>query len=291
MNTNKIGEIIRDARKAKKLTQKQLAQKLGKVESTVRMWELGKNKPPAEILGILGNELDIPLGELLISAGYFQEFGAMIEDNFKKPPTIPTLGEAIREAREDFYDVNGNQLNITLSDISKETNIPQSILEQIENDEHIQLSDVQLMALAKALDVTFAYLYLLSGKGDTLFEDNHKNNALIQLRPLRASDVKCVNLMTFEDFYESKMRLTNGSMIGIDSAKEIYNSFIFANKIDLLLQLKALPNLWEDSPDIEYLLNFSEIQLNYRGRILSPTDKQKILAKINEIADEFEYQD
>ena len=71
--SKKLGEIIRAYRKDAKLTQKQLAEKLQKAESTVRMWELGKNMPPLETLKEIGATLNIPLSDLLSKAGYIEK--------------------------------------------------------------------------------------------------------------------------------------------------------------------------------------------------------------------------
>ncbi|MGN7192844.1 helix-turn-helix transcriptional regulator [Bacillus mycoides] len=71
----KYGERIRELRKNNKLTQAQLAQKLGKGESTIRMWELGKNEPDrisliemsrifnCSIDYILGNDIDSAIND------------------------------------------------------------------------------------------------------------------------------------------------------------------------------------------------------------------------------------
>ncbi|MDM5246198.1 helix-turn-helix transcriptional regulator [Lysinibacillus sp. G4S2] len=286
-----LGETIKEARKKKDMTMIELADKAEITQGYLSKIENNLKIPKIDTLKTLGSILDIPLGELLIGAKYIDEWKEMLLENLLKPPKIPTLGEAIREVREDMYDVSGNQLHITLSDISKETNIPQTTLEQIENGVEILLTNVQLMELAKALDVTFAYLYLLAGKGNNLFEQNILNNILIQLRSLQHSSVKKFSSMIFEEFYELNKELSNGSILEVDSAKRIYDAYIFANEINQLMQLHAMSNSWRDSPDLQYLLNLPDVQINYGGRKLSPTDKQKILTKIEEMKDEFEYQD
>lgn len=64
MNENRLGTLIRKHRRELKLTQKQLAEKLGVGESTVRMWELGKNYPTFPVLILLLNILQIPANKL-----------------------------------------------------------------------------------------------------------------------------------------------------------------------------------------------------------------------------------
>ena len=70
MTLIELGNKIRNARTLKKMTQKQLGKIIGVGESTVRMWELGKNKPSPEILKKLSKSLDVPLYELMAIAGY-----------------------------------------------------------------------------------------------------------------------------------------------------------------------------------------------------------------------------
>ena len=48
-------EILKGLRINNKLTQKKLASKLHKAESTIRMWELGKNKPDFDTLNSLAD--------------------------------------------------------------------------------------------------------------------------------------------------------------------------------------------------------------------------------------------
>lgn len=65
MAENKLGTLIRAHRKELKLTQKELSKKLGVGESTVRMWELGKNYPTFPVLIRLLNILQIPADKLM----------------------------------------------------------------------------------------------------------------------------------------------------------------------------------------------------------------------------------
>ena len=64
MNQEKIGKFILENRKRRKLTQAELAEKLGVTDRTISNWENGKNmpdlslfKPLCDILGITINEL------------------------------------------------------------------------------------------------------------------------------------------------------------------------------------------------------------------------------------------
>lgn len=56
---------IRESRKAKSLTMKELAQKIGVVESTVSMYETGKREPDYATLGKIADALNVTIDYLL----------------------------------------------------------------------------------------------------------------------------------------------------------------------------------------------------------------------------------
>lgn len=65
MNQLKIGQFIAERRKKSKLTQEQLAEKLGISDRAVSKWERGLNLPDASLMIELCNILDISINELL----------------------------------------------------------------------------------------------------------------------------------------------------------------------------------------------------------------------------------
>lgn len=65
MNQEKIGNFIFKKRKEKKLTQEQLAEKLGVTDRAVSNWENGKNMPDLSLFKPLCDELDISINELM----------------------------------------------------------------------------------------------------------------------------------------------------------------------------------------------------------------------------------
>ena len=65
MNQEKIGKFIAECRKAKKITQSELAEKLGVTDRSVSNWENGKNMPDLSFFKPLCNILDITINELL----------------------------------------------------------------------------------------------------------------------------------------------------------------------------------------------------------------------------------
>lgn len=65
MNQEKIGPFIAECRKAKKLTQSELAEKLGVSVNAVSKWERGLNIPDVSLFNDLCNELGFNVNELL----------------------------------------------------------------------------------------------------------------------------------------------------------------------------------------------------------------------------------
>ena len=64
MDIIKIGKFIAEKRKEKKLTQEQLAEKIGVTSKTISRWENGKTMPDYSILKTLCKTLDISINEL-----------------------------------------------------------------------------------------------------------------------------------------------------------------------------------------------------------------------------------
>lgn len=65
MDLIKIGKFIQEQRRAKNLTQVQLAQKIGVSEKTISKWECGNGFPDATLMLPLCKELNITSNELL----------------------------------------------------------------------------------------------------------------------------------------------------------------------------------------------------------------------------------
>ena len=65
MNQEKIGKFIAKCRKDKKMTQSDLAGKLGVTDKSIGNWENGRNMPDLSLFKPLCDELDISINELL----------------------------------------------------------------------------------------------------------------------------------------------------------------------------------------------------------------------------------
>ncbi len=65
MNQEKIGKFILECRKEKKLTQTELAEKLGVTDKSVSNWENGRNMPDLSLFKPLCEILDISINDLI----------------------------------------------------------------------------------------------------------------------------------------------------------------------------------------------------------------------------------
>ncbi len=79
MNYDNIGEFIKEKRKEKNLTQKELASKIGVTDKAVSKWETGLGCPDVSILEILSKELDCSILELLKGREIKEEVIPVIE--------------------------------------------------------------------------------------------------------------------------------------------------------------------------------------------------------------------
>ncbi len=65
MNQEKIGKFIAECRKKQKITQQELAIRLGVSDRTIGNWENGRNMPDLSLFKPLCNELNITLNDLM----------------------------------------------------------------------------------------------------------------------------------------------------------------------------------------------------------------------------------
>ena len=65
MNQEHIGKFIAECRKQKKMTQVELAEKLGVTEKSVSNWENGRNMPDLSLFKPICDILDISINELM----------------------------------------------------------------------------------------------------------------------------------------------------------------------------------------------------------------------------------
>ncbi|KIL42907.1 helix-turn-helix domain-containing protein [Jeotgalibacillus campisalis] len=115
-DVNLFGKKIKDLRKNKRMTQKAMAQKLGLSESSVRMWELGKNKPSPETIQEISKVLNAELYELLKLGGYNVLVNEIIKMGGKNQSF---LEESQSQYRSDNHLNLGNKKDIDKLEVNK----------------------------------------------------------------------------------------------------------------------------------------------------------------------------
>lgn len=82
MNQEKIGKFILECRKAKKLTQSELAEKLGVTDKSISNWENGRNMPDLSLFKPLCEILDITINDLISGEKVTKDkYQAKLEEN------------------------------------------------------------------------------------------------------------------------------------------------------------------------------------------------------------------
>ena len=82
MNQDKIGKFILECRKAKKLTQSELAEKLGVTDKSISNWENGRNMPDLSLFKPLCEILDITINDLISGEKVTKDkYQAKLEEN------------------------------------------------------------------------------------------------------------------------------------------------------------------------------------------------------------------
>ena len=85
MNQEKIGKFIAECRKMKKMTQQDLAEKLGVTDRAISNWENGKNMPDLSLFKPLCKELEISINDLISGEKVIEkEYQEKLEENIIK---------------------------------------------------------------------------------------------------------------------------------------------------------------------------------------------------------------
>lgn len=113
-NQKILGQYIKELRTTKKLTQKEVGELLGKKESTVRMWELGKSVPPADSIQKICELFDGDYFSLMGLAGHYVHPSQIIEDE-----QININSNVIKQLEKKFesnLDINESNIKIALKE-------------------------------------------------------------------------------------------------------------------------------------------------------------------------------
>lgn len=84
MDQSKIGNLIKELRKEKELTQEQLAEQFCVSRRTVSRWETGSNLPDLDILIEMSDYFNVNLRELLDGERSFDKTDKKLEDTILK---------------------------------------------------------------------------------------------------------------------------------------------------------------------------------------------------------------
>ena len=99
MNQDKIGKFIAENRKVKKITQSELAEKLGVTDRSISNWENGKNMPDLSLFKPLCDILGITINELMSGENINeQEYNQKLEENLIN--TIDYIGKKNVESND-----------------------------------------------------------------------------------------------------------------------------------------------------------------------------------------------
>ena len=106
MNQEKIGKFILECRKNKKLTQSELAEKLGVTDKSVSNWENGRNMPDLSLFKSLCEVLEISINELISGEKIDKkEYQDKFEENVLN--TIDYTQKQIKKVRNKYAIIIG----------------------------------------------------------------------------------------------------------------------------------------------------------------------------------------
>lgn len=113
MNQEKIGRFIAENRKAKKLTQEGLAEKLGITNKSISKWENGNCLPDSSLFKPLCKILDISINELFA--------GKKLNDEDKKEANEYLINLLASRLYDSDGDITYNEFLNALTRISETT--------------------------------------------------------------------------------------------------------------------------------------------------------------------------
>lgn len=103
-----VGSRIRAARQSKKITQKELADKIGISQTAIALWENGSRSTSLDLIDKIAEYLDIPAGYLLFGEKDIEDVSALQKPKPKKGVIINVLGRVAAgvpiEAITDIID-------------------------------------------------------------------------------------------------------------------------------------------------------------------------------------------
>lgn len=162
-----IGERIRQFRTNQKMTQKQLGERAGIAEPTIRKYESGKLNPKKETLQKIANALNIPMHELDPDFSMLPGFRVNLYNYLDFSDELTPEKEAAMRGITDYtlrYSSPGYRLKLALKmkgiteqQLSKETGIAVKELNSFISDE-CNLPLERIYKICQALELDCGYL-------------------------------------------------------------------------------------------------------------------------------------
>ncbi len=137
MDCSKVGKLLNDLRKEKKMTQKQVADALGISDKTISKWERGLGCPDVSLLGELSTLLGVDIEKILVGdlEPNDRDGGNMKRIKFY---VCPTCGNVITSTGEGTISCCGRKLEALKPQKQDEEHA--IVLEEVEDDYYITLS-------------------------------------------------------------------------------------------------------------------------------------------------------
>ena len=136
MNQYVTGEVIREMRQQKKMTQLQLAEHLGVTDKTVSKWETGKGYPDIALLEPIADAFQISVTEL-ISGNRIKNENVSANMMRSKFYVCPICGNAIHSMGEAVIQCHGVQLFPEEAEKSDERHM--IFIERVEDEYYVRI--------------------------------------------------------------------------------------------------------------------------------------------------------
>ncbi|OWW07413.1 transcriptional regulator [Bacillus sp. MB353a] len=195
MKISTFGKEIKELRKSNKFTQKQLAEKLGKAESTIRMWELGTNTPNAKTIAELSKVLNVGYTDLMIKAGFINEEDVNLTPEEKAASDETSYLMNVNELKE----IENKLKQCDSEEEKKELNARKIRLEKRISKLKLRLTEIQQRRYINPFDL------MTPEEEDAYFEKQNKAYEVEDYRRREYPDIK--------DFLEQRNVYFNGKSL------------------------------------------------------------------------------
>lgn len=284
---NEFGEYLKELRGGKSL--REMERITGLSHTYLSTLEKGvdprsgkERKPTPDILKKLSEALDVPYMSLMRKAGYIDETTLDFINDFESNG----LQELKKVKLKDILNEILDETNFSIDALAKKLNTnPTSLHQILRGDKNYKPSPFFLMGISSITDIPFGYLKVLSDFefNPAIAQDDPENSLLLGI--LKTSELFEIN--TLEEFKKYHLSKTGS----IEFAQDLYHDFLKMRELEFIHRTKAFASEEINLADLESLLKVNPFTLHYYGRKLSQNDLQKILSRIEEMKDEFEYQD